>query len=167
MQKLWKIYYYAGAYAFNDFSLQNNLTADPAYFELLLLECFSTPNLKIISSGSEGSRKDTVEFISDYPLAQKNLHVCLSRGDTNCGVCGKCVRTLFDLDALNRLDDFKESFDIENYRNHIRDRYRYLYRYREGAFLKEAYEILSERHKDLFKVAAEEVKAELAKGLKK
>ena len=170
MQKLWSKYYYSGAYAFSEFSLHSNLMEDPALFELLLLDCFSTQAIKIIPTGSEGSRKDKTEFIADFPIVQKNIHVCTSRGDTNCGVCGKCVRTLFDLDALNRLDDFKESFDIENYRSHIRDRYRYLYRtcvVKNNSFLKEAYDILSERHKDLFKVAAEEVKAELAKGIKK
>lgn len=166
LQKLWRVYYYSGTYAFSEFSLHNNLMEDPAHFELLLVECFSTQAIKIIPTGSEGSRKDKTEFIADFPIAQKNLHVCLSKGDTNCGVCGKCVRTLFDLDALNRLDDFRKSFDIDNYRSHIRDRYRYLYRtcvVKNNSFLKEAYEILSERHKDLFKVAAAEVKAELEK----
>jgi len=166
MQKLWKIYYYAGSDPLSLFTLENNLTKPTGYFELLLLDCFSTPNLKIISSGSEVSRKDKVEFIADFPIVQKNIHVCTVKGDCNCGVCGKCMRTLFDLDALNRLDDFKESFDIDDYRKNIRGRYRYLYRHcvvRKNPFLKEAYEILSERHKDVFKVAAAEVQAELEK----
>ena len=166
LQKLWSKYYYSGAYAFNEFSLTDNLSQDPAHFELLLLDCFSTSKLKIIPTGSEGTRKDKTEFIANFPVAQKNLHVCIRKGDHNCGVCAKCVRTLFDLDALNKLDDFKEVFDVDDYRKNVRDRYRYLYRthvIKKNLFLKEAYEVLSERHKDLFKIAAAEVEAEQEK----
>ena len=115
MQKLWKTYYYASsAYGFNYFTLKKCFSIDPAYFELLLLDCFSIEGLRLISAGGEGDRTDKIEFIADKPLAQKYLHVCINR-EINCGVCEKCLRTLLIIDAVNKLDNFREVFDIDAY----------------------------------------------------
>ena len=153
LQKLWRVYYYSSTYSSRIFTLNKNMTNDPAHFEPLLLDCFSTSQLKFISSGSEGDRNDKVEFIADKPPAQKYLHVCLKRGETNCGRCDKCLRTLIALDAINKLDDFRASFDIDDYLK-IRD-YAYIYMRdkiarKDGAFYVKSYKILYERHKEFF-----------------
>ncbi len=153
LQKLWRVYYYGSTYSFRAFTLNKNMTTDPAHLELLLLDCFSTSQLKIISSGSEGDRNDKINFIADKPIAQKYLHVCLKRGERNCGRCDKCLRTLIALDAINKLDDFRESFDIDDYLK-IRN-YAYIYMHdkiarKDGAFYLESYQILYKRHKEFF-----------------
>ena len=90
MQKLWRVYYYGSSNSYSGFSLRKNFSVAPGAYEPFLLDCMSTSQIRIISSGSEGSRNDKVSFIADKPLAQKYLHVCLKRGETNCGRCAKC-----------------------------------------------------------------------------
>ncbi len=114
LQKLWRVYYYGSSNSYAGFSLKNNLSVAPGRFEPFLLDCFSTSKFKIISSGSEGDRNDKIEFISDKLIAQKYLHVCLKK-DTNCGWCSKCLRTLLALDAAGKLDNFRESFNVDGY----------------------------------------------------
>lgn len=152
LQKLWCTYYYAGTYSFNDFTLNNNFSTDPAHFELFLLNCFSTSQLKIISEGSEYDRNNKINFIADYPIAQKNLHVCINK-DYNCGVCEKCLRTLLALDALNRLDDFREVFNIDAYKKNILNNYLFLFQkyiLEKDTFYEQTFKILYNRHKKFF-----------------
>jgi len=154
LQKLWQTYYYSSAYSFYNFSLEKNMDSDPAHFEPFLLDCFSTSKLKIISSGSEGDRNDKIDFIVDNPIAQKYLHVCLKRGETNCGRCAKCIRTLLALDAANKLDNFRESFDIDAY---IKNRNKFyiwlnntIKKEPDSPFFAKTYKILYARHKKFF-----------------
>lgn len=153
LQKLWQVYYYASSHSFWEFSLEKNLDKAPGYFEPFLLDCFSTSKLKIISSGSEGDRNDKIDFIADNPIAQKHLHVCLKK-ETNCGWCPKCLRTLLALDAANKLDNFRDAFDIDNYRKNRNKILRYLHneikKNPNSSFFVKTYEILYERHKKFF-----------------
>lgn len=153
LQKLWRTYYYSSTYSFADFSLQKNFDNDPAHFEPLLWDCFSTSKLKIISSGSEGDRNDKVDFIADNPIAQKYLHVCLKKA-TNCGWCPKCLRTLLALDAANKLDNFRECFNIDAYLKARNKAFVYLYntikKEPDQPFFAKTYKILYERHKNFF-----------------
>jgi len=163
LQKLWRIYYYGSTYSFSDFSLENNLGVDPAHFEPLLLDCFSTAGLKIFSDGSEGDRNDKIDFIADNALARKYLHVCINR-EFNCGVCEKCLRTLLALDAANKLDNFRAVFDIDAYNKNRGNAYLFLYEQfvlRRNPFYAKAYAILSRRHKDFFAAIDAQVKARL------
>lgn len=159
LQKLWRIYYYASTYSFREFSLEKNLNTDPAHFELLLLDCFATSKLRIISAGGEGDRNDKIEFIADNPLAQKYLHVCINT-EMNCGRCEKCLRTLLALDAVNKLDNFREAFDLAAYNENRANAYLFLYEQfvlRHNPFYAKPYEILSRRHKNFF----DSIKAQL------
>lgn len=123
LQKLWKIYYYASSgIDYGHFSMKD---AECAHYELLSLQCFSTSGLRIYSEGGEKQRLDKTKDIVDFRPAQKYLHVCLTK-PTNCGVCPKCRRTLLTLDMLGKLDNFKESFDIEYYKSHKEEYYKWL-----------------------------------------
>ena len=153
LQKLWQVWYRGSGYSFANFSLCRNMDNDPAHFEPFLLDCFSTSKIKIISSGSEGDRNDKVDFIADNPIAQKYLHVCLKKA-TNCGWCAKCLRTLLALDAADKLDNFRESFNVDAY---IKNRGKALvYLHNEikknpaSPFFAKTYKILRERHKKFF-----------------
>ena len=154
LQKLWQGYYYGSTYSFKGFSLERNFNTDPAHFEGLLLDCFSTSKLKIYSSGAEGERNDKMDFIVDNPLVQKYLHVCL-RQPYNCGRCKKCRRTLLSLDAANKLENFREVFNIRAYFKRRERFYAYMNELitkdePEGEFFAEIYKVLYERHKEFF-----------------
>lgn len=154
LQKLWQVWYRSsGNYAFSNFSLKDNCTAPPARFEPLILDCFSTSKLKIYSTGSEGDRNDKIFFIADNPIAQKYLHVCLTKA-TNCGWCKKCLRTLLQLDAANKLYNFRQVFDIDDYLRNRDKAFVYLYNEIKNnpGDLGHAgtYKILYERYKDFF-----------------
>lgn len=165
LQKLWRVYYYSSTYSYDEFSLAGNLTVDPAHFELLLLECFSTAGLGIISAGAEGSRNDKIAFIADNEFAQKYLHVCIHE-ENNCGTCEKCLRTLLALDAANKLDNFRAVFDIDAYNKNRGNAYLFLYEQfmlKRNPFYSKTYEILSRRHKDFFDSVDAQAKKQLGK----
>lgn len=123
LKKLWKTYYYASSgMDYSKFSLSD---LDPAHYELLSLQCFSTSGIRIYSEGGEKERIDKTRDIVDFEPAQKYLHVCLAK-PYNCGVCSKCRRTLVTLDMLDKLDNFKEVFDIEYYKKHRDEYYKWL-----------------------------------------
>lgn len=127
MRKAWKCYYYSSA--FHDiglFSLFDNESKDSSYYDLLSLSCFSTDGIKIYSEGGERTRLDKIKSIIDYEPARKFLHVCIS-GETNCGVCEKCRRTLLCIDIAGGLENFKDVFDIVAYKEKIDDYYEWFF----------------------------------------
>ena len=126
LQKLWKTYFYGSAgYDFSHFSLKKSSEFASGHYELLSLQCFSISNLRIYSEGGAKNRFEKTKYIADDELAQKHLHVCTSK-PTNCGKCNKCMRTLTTLDAIGKLDNFKQVFDIEYYKNNKNRYYKYL-----------------------------------------
>ena len=64
LQKLWRTYYYESGLAFSNFTLERCFSTANAYFDLLLLDCFSISNLRLISAGGEGDRNDKISFIA-------------------------------------------------------------------------------------------------------
>ena len=161
LQKLWRIYYYGSGYSFSDFTFKRSFSLDPAYYDLLLLDCLSISNLRLISEGGEGDRNDKIVFIADNPIAQKYLHACI-KNDHNCGRCEKCLRTLLAIDAAGKLDNFREVFDIDAY---LRIRKQaYIYCHDKAAiphnapFYAKTYKILYARHKNFFDSITPEIK---------
>lgn len=126
LQKFWKTYYYASSgYDYSHFNLIDNDKGGSAYYELLSLQCFSIPGLRLYSEGGEKSRFEKTRELVDYEPAQKHLHVCLTK-PTNCNTCTKCKRTLVTLDLLGKLDNFSNVFNIDYYKNHKKKYYRWL-----------------------------------------
>lgn len=115
LQKLWKTYYLASSeFGHLRFQLEDNDMYDSAHYDLLTVNCLSTRGLRIYSEGGERSRLEKIREIVDSRVAQKHLHVCV-REAYNCGTCHKCMRTQVVLDALGKLDNFKDVFDLEKY----------------------------------------------------
>ena len=113
MQKLWKTYYYASVgKSFEHFKLTNNSTQDSANYDLLTLNCFSHNNLRLYSEGGAISRLEKTQNIIDNEIVQQHLHVCISEA-FNCSKCSKCMRTILSLYALDKLEFYKNVFDID------------------------------------------------------
>ena len=130
LQKLWKVFYYGsgGIDFMKGFTLVDHEHHDCSAYDLLLLDCLSTENLKIYSEGAAYERLDKIAHIVDFEPAQKYLEVCVQGVGKNCGRCGKCARTLLMLDYLGALDKFAHVFDIDGYKKNRHWYLRYLYR---------------------------------------
>lgn len=90
-----------------------------SYFIPLL----KTESLEIVLEGAQYYRSEKTEIISDWNISQKYLNVCVSpeTDGKNCCECPKCKRTLIPLEALGKLDDYKECFNIDKYRKKSKD----------------------------------------------
>jgi hypothetical protein len=66
---------------------------------------WSTGTTSISDHGSGTRRADKARIVANFPLAQRYLRVCYENpgGAYNCGRCGKCVRTMLQLQAADAL----------------------------------------------------------------
>lgn len=106
---------YDGA-TYGPYSCTENL--DPALQPLL-----ATEKLGVHAAGAGMTRTQKQMLLLDDPQAQISLNVCV-KGHTrkrgpesklNCSICWKCIQTLLILDTHDRLDAFREVFDIDLY----------------------------------------------------
>lgn len=149
LRKLWKRYYYAstGCDLQSYFMLEDNHKSDSAHYDLIALPAFSIPSLRICNQGIGVSRFEKTKALSDYIPARRYLNVCIVCGNGGCGKCAKCLRTMWILDALGKLDNFKEVFDVNAYRaNYSRNMMLLYFYHRIGVpMLSETYKILKGR----------------------
>ncbi len=113
VQSYFDKYYYASAVNLDHFKV--NVDSDSAYYEKWFIPLISTENLSFYSANESMSRIEKIKYISQFPDTYDDLHVCWVN-DKNCGHCSKCIRTLTQLDALNLIDVYKNSFDTEYYK---------------------------------------------------
>jgi len=111
MQKYFKIYYFASTVDINATKIDHT---DPSYYDLLTLNLFSTKATRFIQGDIAYSRLKKTDIISNIEISYNNLNVCW-RDAYNCGRCNKCIRTLVTLDFLNKLENYKNVFDINQY----------------------------------------------------
>lgn len=114
LQKLFRTYYYSTAYELTEFTVKNNSTIAGDKYLLLVLQTLNVPGLTFYMSGSGMSRHGKIEEIANWDIAQKNLRVCLRR-PYNCGTSKKCRRTILEMDMIGKLENFRDSFDIDYY----------------------------------------------------
>lgn len=71
---------------------------------------FSTWRTAFVFDAGAYLRTDKIEYLADCEIALRNLRVCFeTRSEKNCGVCGKCQRTMIALEicgALHRCATF-------------------------------------------------------------
>jgi len=114
LQKLFEKYYWSSADSFAQFSFSIDSIAT---FDLLSVQCVSNENTTFYSTGSEVTRLEKTEYISDFDVTHKYLNVCWFHL-YNCGKCDKCRRTMLTLFALGKLDRYRALFDVDYfYRN--------------------------------------------------
>ena len=126
LQKLFAYYYYSSGYTFFEFSL-NNIEKDSALYDLFLLDMFSSSKLKFYSEGATKSRIEKTVVVADYKPSYKYLNVCNEESE-NCGKCEKCIRTMLILEMIGKLENYKEVFDIQNFKNNRVNVLRTIYR---------------------------------------
>lgn len=122
LQKVLRLYYIAssctymdtleGTHHYHDFDFGE--FSDPFFIPLV-----RTEGLELILEGAQYSRSKKTEVISEWPIAQSYLNVCVCPGEDgrNCCRCSKCMRTLIPLEAMGKLDKFTKVFDLDVYRN--------------------------------------------------
>lgn len=123
LQKLVKLYFYSSGFTSSGYSFKSD---DMSHHDIFTLPLISTDRLKFISSGMETSRIDKIDAIKDWEYAQKHLQVCLDYNDTNCGHCFKCIRTMSDMRAFGKLEQYGKIFPIDDFKSHLVQRYAYI-----------------------------------------
>lgn len=118
LQKLFGTYYFASGFPVWSFNINDSVYTDSARYDLFLCSNLSSRNLVIYSEGSMKTRIEKIKFIVDNEIVKKHLHVCV-KDYINCGKCSKCIRTMCALDSINKLDSFRESFDVDYYYENI------------------------------------------------
>lgn len=110
-------YYYASATNFsNTFKEIVRRPGNIAYLDLLVLPLLSSETVSVLSYGSEYTRMERVCVISQYEPSYNNLNVCMSpTSKLNCGLCGKCTRTIFSLYVSGALHKYKNVFDVDRW----------------------------------------------------
>ncbi len=130
LRKLWRRYYYAstGCDLEDYFGLKDNDLYDSAKYDLIALPAFSISQLRICNAGLYASRYEKTKELANDKAAQQFLSVCLTYGSKHCGTCSKCKRTLWMLDAIGKLNEFSNIFDIIYYKKNYGAYMRALYR---------------------------------------
>jgi len=109
-------YYVSSSFAPAEIGVRDSY--NPAYLDPILLPLLSTERLRVVSACAGLTRVEKTRLVADILEARPLLDVCTRPKDRkagrplNCSHCAKCVRTLFTLEALGRLDDFAAVFDV-------------------------------------------------------
>ena len=123
IQRVCNIFYMPSAHTYAQHEIfPANHNADLASFaEHMLTPLLCTESCKNVLDGAQFTRIEKLELIRDYIPAQKYLNVCTNISDgytdgNNCSCCGKCQRTICELDLLGLADQFSSVFDFEMWR---------------------------------------------------
>ena len=144
LQGLYSVYYNSSGGWPGYFDL--TLTEGSQHYEALLCQCLSTESLNFILSDYATRLKKTVA-IADDKLAQKYLDVCFCFN--SCGKCSKCIRTLVTLDIIGKVDQFREIFDVDDFKKHKAEAYFEILKTKDG----DAKEDNAVFAKDLYRMA--------------
>ena len=113
-------YYISGSYSFRDILRIGYKSRNRDFSEFgepLVVALLRTEKFELISDGYQYDRTGKTERIVDWDIAKKYLNVCcINDNEDNCSICHKCVRTLLALEAMNKLDEYKNIFNISAYK---------------------------------------------------
>ena len=119
LQKLFHRYYYSPGYCLDQFLV--DVKKDSSRYDGVLLPMLSTETTSFYSSNQEMSRIEKVRLISDFEQSYEWLLVCWLH-KPNCGKCGKCIRTMLELDFVGKLERYRACFDVDEFFKN-RDKY--------------------------------------------
>lgn len=110
------VYHYSSSgYDYSSFTTSDLNYDDCSHADLLSLSVLSFGSTCFYSAGGAKTRFEKLQAIIDNSITKKHLHSCLNYS-FNCGICTKCKRNLLAIDALGKLDEYYESFDIDSYK---------------------------------------------------
>lgn len=122
MQKMVKRYLTSSNLCYDEIADCRKLSRDfdiAEYCEDYMPHLISTERFELVIDGCQYTRAEKTERISEWSIAQQYLNVCVSPNEedhgNNCSCCHKCMWTLIPLDAMGKLNNFKNVFDIEIY----------------------------------------------------
>lgn len=123
LQRYIRRYYTSSNLSYDEIAEFTKLSRDldiAEYSESFMSHLISTENFELVVDGCQYTRAEKLERISEWSFAQKHLNVCIPTVDNghNCSCCDKCIGTLIPLEAMGKLDQFKEVFDLDVYRRH-------------------------------------------------
>jgi hypothetical protein len=138
---------------FSQFKCVDTIAQDCATYDFLIIYAFSTNGLRLLSGGGEKDRMEKMQVVSEFPLGRKYLQSCLTQY-YNCMRCQKCKRNLVTMDALGKLEEFSEVYDIAYYRDNLRYYYEWMCEQvaqnnHASDYIRPAYNIIKERNPQL------------------
>jgi hypothetical protein len=113
-------YYVSSSFAPHEIGVRD--IYNPAYLDPILLPLLSTERMTLVSACAGLTRVEKTRLVAALPQAEPLLDVCtrpwerIAGASANCSHCPKCTRTLFTLEAIDRLDAFAAVFDIAGFR---------------------------------------------------
>lgn len=122
LQRYVKRYYSPGTFSYDEIARFSKLSRDrdiAEYCESYMLHLISTESFELVSDGCQYSRAEKIERIIEWPFVQRHLNICAAEkyADVhNCSRCAKCAWTLLALEAMGKLEPFKDVFDLEIWR---------------------------------------------------
>lgn len=121
-EKVIKKYYVSSSYDYEQIKKYRKQAHDfdmAEFCESYLVPLIRTEQVELINDGSQHSRTEKTEDIANWDIAKKYLNVCVNSKDgSNCSKCSKCMRTLIPLEAMGKLTDFSDVFDLKVYRKY-------------------------------------------------
>ena len=124
MQNVIRRYYMGNGCSYYEIKATDTLYKHYAlagYCESFFVPLLQTERTEIIIDGCQYKRVEKIKKIADWDIAREYLNVChiYSKNSSNCGLCGKCLRTLLPLEIMGKLDNFAHLFNVENYRANV------------------------------------------------
>ena len=129
LQKGFRRYVYASSYSVGEVCFS---TYDASHQEATFVPLLATENFEVILGDPMKSRVEKTAAIVQNPLTQRFLRVCWAeetanhewhnkkyldgKTKTNCGWCGKCLRTLLTIEVLGYdLQKYAGLFELKRY----------------------------------------------------
>ena len=152
MQKKIRRYYVSGCLSYCEVIKWHEHYHDKdmdGFCGMYLVPLIQTERIELIYDGAQYRRTEKIIRISDWSIAQRHLNVCLTEKNTaeNCTLCEKCLRTVFVIDVIGKLDEFSQVFDLNRYK-HVRLNYicRLLCDYKHDSFAKDNIDLAEKYH---------------------
>lgn len=135
LQNMIGVYCVGSTYLFEEFSFNPE---DVSQFELFIATYMSTQDLQFYTIGSEVTRFEKTRLIAEFEEPKHYLMPCSVTSSTKCcNRCSKCTRTMCTLWCLDKLDEFRDIFDVDLFYSDMNYHLGYLIMRRRYHFNKE------------------------------
>ena len=119
--KLKKYYVASAGYNYDqwiDIATQKRNFSLDGFCDPFLLHLLSTETTEFILDGMQHTRVQKTMDVSNYPLTRQFLDICWfdEPQKKGCGVCEKCARVGLTLSAVGKLEEYKDVFNVEVFR---------------------------------------------------